>query len=77
MSEKPKQTFGEFLKNMPPELRQRINARERKRAEQEHTEFRTAFQAGKCSTCGGDLTAFKKDEPCLHWLLRPGSQPRQ
>jgi hypothetical protein len=71
MSDKPKQTFGEFLKNMPPEVRQRMNAMERKRAEAEHAEFRAAFQAGKCSTCGGELTSFDKSQPCLHWMLRP------
>jgi hypothetical protein len=71
MSEVPKQTLGDFLKSMPPELRQHINAMEHERAEKEHAEFRTAYQAGKCSICSDDLTSFKKNEPCLHWLLRP------
>ena len=71
MSETPKPTFGEFLAGMPRDLRQRINLMERERAEKEHTEFREAFQAGKCLMCGDTLDSFNKDEPCLHWLLRP------
>ena len=63
--------FAKFLAGMPPEVRARINERNRHDALEQHERFSEAFKAGQCYLCGNVLTYFDQTKPCLHWLLKP------
>lgn len=67
----PPDKFADWLKNLPPELRQYGNEQERKQADEDWNEFTTFFRKGACSLCKKPLKSFNEKNPCLHWLLRP------
>jgi hypothetical protein len=64
-------SFAKFLSEMSPELRARINERNRQVAAEEHKRFSEAFKTGQCCFCGDALTSFDHAKPCRHWLLNP------
>ena len=60
-----------YLQSLPEAERAKRNEEERRRAEAEHRRFQDSFRVGKCFLCKHALTAFDKELPCPHWLLRP------
>jgi hypothetical protein len=62
---------AKFLASISPEVRARINERNRQEALEQHKRFSEAFKSGQCSHCGDALTTFDQAKPCQHWLLKP------
>lgn len=62
------QQYVSYLKLLSEDV---VNHRARENARRDATEFSTAFHAGKCSVCKGDLTSYARHQPCIHWLLKP------
>src|SRR5437764_562844 len=56
---------------LPEEERVAMLAKQRKLVEDEHEEFADAFRKGQCYLCGNPLTSFNRQQPCVHWLLKP------
>lgn len=61
----------EFLENITPEERERLNNEEIERAKKEYKEFRAAFDKECCYLCGMKLDYFDSSEECFHWFLMP------
>jgi hypothetical protein len=63
--------FANYLKLLDASIHAENNSRALKHAENEAKAFSADFSAGKCHVCGEALSSFNKNEPCLHWLLKP------
>ncbi len=63
--------FAKFLAAVPPALRDQVNAKNRRIAQEEHAQFKEAFAKGQCMFCGENLESFDEAKPCQHWLLKP------
>ncbi len=48
-----------------------LSKREVKRTKEEFEDFKTKFAIGVCYLCDDSFSVFKKEKPCIHWLLRP------
>ncbi len=63
--------FVRFLQSLSQSEIDKGNEAEFRRAKTQHEEFRSYFHQGKCFLCKEELTTFKPERPCAHWLLRP------
>jgi hypothetical protein len=63
--------FADFLRSLPQEQRNKVNAEALASAKAEYTEFQTQFAVGQCFLCKEPLSTFNEIKPCLHWLLKP------
>lgn len=61
----------DFLKSLSPELINEGNKQQFIEADEEHTEFLTAFKKDCCYLCGMKLSYFNESEKCFHWFLLP------
>ena len=71
------QGYARYLKLLPKSVTDDNNCRALIHAEHEAAKFSEAFEAGNCSICGSELTAYVRDRPCLHWLLKPEGFEKQ
>ncbi len=63
--------FANFLGSLSKEEREIGNQKEFERAKKEHLRFKENFNKGLCYLCKKPLKTFSKNNPCLHWLLKP------
>ena len=63
--------FVRFLHSLSRSEIDEGNEAEFRRAKAQHEEFQSHFRLGKCFLCKEELTTFKPERPCTHWLLRP------
>ncbi|WP_129218179.1 hypothetical protein [Lichenibacterium ramalinae] len=63
--------LAKFVAEASEETRAEANAQEFAESDRENQHFLEAYAQGICSLCGAPLTTFVRDEPCIHWLLRP------
>jgi len=63
--------FAKFLGNLSKEERAEGNQKEFERAKAEYERFKESFSKGFCYLCKKPLKTFSKNNPCLHWLLKP------
>ena len=63
--------FLKFVENLPLETINDLNLKQLERTKKEYAEFISRLDKNECYLCGTSLDDYKKDIPCLHWLLRP------
>jgi len=66
-----KESIKKIYESMSEEKIKALNASSIQKAEDDYREFKKAFDIGTCSLCGKPLKTFSKENPCLHWMLRP------
>lgn len=60
-----------FFESLSQQEIEKINQKQRNQNEKEYSNFLSQLKKNKCYICQLELNDFNKDEPCLHWLLRP------
>lgn len=74
MSEKIREEgreFAKFLQKMPEAERTKGNEAQLQLDRAQHKRFQDNFRKGICYLCNEPVSTFRKELPCLHWLLLP------
>jgi len=65
------QEFSEFMAKLSPEERAKGNQTSLDSATKEFNRFLECYSNGECYLCRKPLKSYSKDNPCIHWLLKP------
>ena len=65
------QEFSEFMAKLSPEERAKGNQANLDSATKEYDRFLEDYSHGECYLCSKPLKSYSKDNPCIHWLLKP------
>lgn len=63
--------FAKFLENLSEEEIAEGNRKSFEQVREGYQRFKDAFEKGDCYLCGKSVKTFSKQEPCIHWLLKP------
>lgn len=63
--------YAKFLQKMPEAELTKGNDAQLQRDRAQHKRFQDNFRKGICYLCNEPRSKFRKELPCLHWLLRP------
>ncbi len=65
------QEVSRFLNSLTPEKIEELNRKVKRDSDKVYRKFKKKLAKGKCFLCGGLLSDFFVEKPCMHWLLRP------
>ena len=63
--------FAKFLEGFSEEQIAEGNKKSHEQTQEEYQRFKDAFSDGACYLCGKPNLTFSKNNPCIHWLLKP------